>query len=127
MRALTDFISQRALGVDASGIRKVFDLAAQLPDPINLSIGQPDFGVPQEVQAAGMGGINGRVQIQGVVMPKMAVGGPPIAPLNLGPDMTEYQGFAIEDERTYGAYGHSGVLSYRAQRRALCRVEHRRT
>jgi aspartate aminotransferase len=39
-------ISTRALGIDASGIRKVFDLAAKLKDPINLSIGQPDFDVP---------------------------------------------------------------------------------
>src|ERR1700758_2995827 len=40
------FISRRALGVDASGIRKVFDLAAKMKDPINLSIGLPDFDVP---------------------------------------------------------------------------------
>jgi aspartate aminotransferase/aminotransferase len=33
--------------VDASGIRKVFDLAASLQDPVNLSIGQPDFDVPE--------------------------------------------------------------------------------
>src|SRR5439155_1340686 len=46
MRDLTDFISSRALGVDASGIRKVFDLAAKLKDPINFSIGLPDFDVP---------------------------------------------------------------------------------
>ncbi|MBL4889465.1 MAG: aminotransferase class I/II-fold pyridoxal phosphate-dependent enzyme [Candidatus Lindowbacteria bacterium] len=38
--------------IDASGIRKVFDLAAQLEDPINLSIGQPDFDTPEEVKAA---------------------------------------------------------------------------
>lgn len=41
------FISQRALGVDASGIRKIFDLAAKLKDPVNLSIGLPDFDVPE--------------------------------------------------------------------------------
>jgi aspartate/methionine/tyrosine aminotransferase len=40
-------ISQRAIGVDASGIRKVFDLAAKLKDPINFSIGLPDFDVPR--------------------------------------------------------------------------------
>ena len=42
-RPLTDFISRRTNAVDASGIRKVFDLAAKLKDPINLSIGLPDF------------------------------------------------------------------------------------
>jgi aspartate/methionine/tyrosine aminotransferase len=41
-----NFVAQRALEIDASGIRKVFDLAAKLKDPINLSIGQPDFDVP---------------------------------------------------------------------------------
>ncbi len=46
------WISQRAGSFDSSGIRKVFDLAAQLTDPINLSIGQPDFDVPREVKAA---------------------------------------------------------------------------
>jgi aspartate aminotransferase/aminotransferase len=33
--------------IDASGIRKVFALAASLEDPINFSIGQPDFDVPE--------------------------------------------------------------------------------
>jgi len=36
--------------LDASGIRKVFDLAAKMTDPINLSIGQPHFDVPQAVK-----------------------------------------------------------------------------
>lgn len=39
-------LSERALSIDASGIRKAFDLAAKLKSPINLSIGQPDFDVP---------------------------------------------------------------------------------
>ena len=38
--------------LDASGIRKVFDLAASMTDPINLSIGQPDFDVPEPVREA---------------------------------------------------------------------------
>lgn len=46
------WISERADSFDASGIRKVFDLAAKLSDPINLSIGQPDFDVPDTVKAA---------------------------------------------------------------------------
>ena len=37
--------------IDASGIRKVFDLAAKMTAPINLSIGQPDFDVPDAVKA----------------------------------------------------------------------------
>ena len=45
-------ISKRAQSMDASGIRKVFDLAADLEDPINLSIGLPDFDVPDAAKAA---------------------------------------------------------------------------
>jgi len=45
-------ISKRSQMVDASGIRKVFDLAQKLERPINLSIGQPDFDVPEPVREA---------------------------------------------------------------------------
>lgn len=45
-------VSARARAVDASGIRKVFDLAAKLADPINLSIGLPDFDVPEPAKHA---------------------------------------------------------------------------
>ena len=48
----TNWIAERTRAFDSSGIRKVFDLAATLKDPVNLSIGQPDYDVPQEVQAA---------------------------------------------------------------------------
>ena len=46
------FIAERARAIDASGIRRVFDLAASLEDPVNLSIGQPDFDVPEPVKHA---------------------------------------------------------------------------
>ncbi len=46
------FIADRVKLVGSSGIRKVFDLAEKLKDPINLSIGEPDFGVPENVRAA---------------------------------------------------------------------------
>ncbi|QEF98030.1 Putative N-acetyl-LL-diaminopimelate aminotransferase [Stieleria maiorica] len=46
------WIADRTTTFDASGIRKVFDLAAKLKDPVNLSIGQPDFDVPDSVQDA---------------------------------------------------------------------------
>jgi aspartate/methionine/tyrosine aminotransferase len=46
------FITDRLKAMDASGIRRVFDLAASLKDPVNLSIGQPDFDVPAPVKAA---------------------------------------------------------------------------
>lgn len=38
--------------VDASGIRKVFDLAANMKNPINLSIGQPHFDTPDAIKDA---------------------------------------------------------------------------
>jgi aspartate aminotransferase len=46
------WLADRTAKFDSSGIRKVFDLAAKMKDPINLSIGQPDFDVPAEVKAA---------------------------------------------------------------------------
>ena len=52
MRSPADFVSRRAHAVDASGIRKVFDLAAKMKDPINLSIGLPDFDVPPVAKEA---------------------------------------------------------------------------
>ena len=45
-------ITDRLRAIDASGIRKVFDLAKQLDDPINLSIGQPHFDVPEPIRRA---------------------------------------------------------------------------
>jgi len=43
-------LADRTQAFDSSGIRKVFDLAARLKDPINLSIGQPDYDVPDVVK-----------------------------------------------------------------------------
>ncbi len=45
-----DYRADRMNAIDASGIRKVFALAAKLEDPINLSIGQPDFDVDEAVK-----------------------------------------------------------------------------
>src|SRR3954466_5855337 len=70
MRNAADFVSRRAHGVDASGIRKVFDLAAKMTDPINLSIGLPDFDVPDVAKEAAIaairGGQNRYTQTQGI-------------------------------------------------------------
>lgn len=46
------WIADRMHHIDASGIRKVFDLAATMKHPINLSIGQPHFDTPLPVQQA---------------------------------------------------------------------------
>lgn len=47
-----DYLADRTKLMDASGIRKVFALAAKLEDPVNLSIGQPDFDVPEKIKEA---------------------------------------------------------------------------
>ena len=54
------WISKRAGSFEASGIRKVFDLAAKLTDPINLSIGQPDFDVPEAAKKALIDAVNSK-------------------------------------------------------------------
>lgn len=51
------FLAERMKRIDASGIRKVFALAAKMKDPINLSIGQPDYDVDELVKEAAIGAI----------------------------------------------------------------------
>src|ERR1700733_5204054 len=72
MRSPHDYISDRAHGVDASGIRKVFDLAAKMKDPINFSIGLPDFDVPERAKIAAIeairSGQNRYTQTQGIAV-----------------------------------------------------------
>ena len=64
------FLSARSRSVDSSGIRKVFDLAAKLENPVNFSIGQPDFDVPASVRQAAIDAIqsqrNGYTLTQGI-------------------------------------------------------------
>ena len=64
------WIADRMGTFDSSGIRKVFDLAAKLENPVNLSIGQPDFDVPEPIQEAAIaairGGRNGYALTQGM-------------------------------------------------------------
>src|SRR5688500_16382561 len=73
MNPVLDFnelISDRARAVDTSGIRRVFELGAKLKNPINLSIGQPDFPVPDAIKHATIKAIesnrNGYTLTQGV-------------------------------------------------------------
>jgi len=53
-----NWIADRMRGIEVSGIRKVFDLAAKLKDPVNLSIGQPHFPVPDPIKKAAWDAIN---------------------------------------------------------------------
>lgn len=67
---LSTLVSDRSNAIDASGIRRIFALAATLKDPINLSIGQPDFPVPDAIKHAAMNAIesdiNGYTLTQGL-------------------------------------------------------------
>ena len=64
------WIADRMQSIESSGIRKVFDLARSLKDPVNLSIGQPDFDVPEPIKAAAHAAIdqghNGYTVTQGI-------------------------------------------------------------
>jgi aspartate aminotransferase/aminotransferase len=70
--------ADRMAHLDASGIRKVFDLAAKMTDPINLSIGQPDFDVPEPAKDAAIEAIreghNKYTQTQGLAGLREAIG-----------------------------------------------------
>lgn len=64
------WIAERMRHIEVSGIRKVFDLAAKLKDPVNLSIGQPHFPVPAPIKQAAKDAIdhdhNGYTVTQGI-------------------------------------------------------------
>lgn len=70
-------IASRMSKLDASGIRKVFDLAAKLKDPVNFSIGQPDFDVPESIKARAVEAIaqgkNSYTQTQGTAALRTAL------------------------------------------------------
>ena len=48
-RGGAEFLSERVRNVAPSGIRRFFDLAAEMDDVISLSIGEPDFTTPQPI------------------------------------------------------------------------------
>lgn len=62
-------LADRMSRIDASGIRKVFAMAATMKDPVNLSIGQPDYDVDllvkEEAIAQIQAGFNGYTQTWG--------------------------------------------------------------
>ena len=51
------WIAGRMKQTDVSGIRKAFDMAKSMKDPINLSIGLPDFDVADPVKRAAIDAI----------------------------------------------------------------------
>lgn len=96
------WIAARTASFESSGIRKVFDLAAKLANPINLSIGQPDFDVPQPVKQAAIAAIeagkNAYSPTQG------------IAPLREAIDARTKAEFGHADRKCFITSGTSGGL-----------------
>lgn len=74
----THFIADHVKPIGSSGIRRVFDLGATLKDPINLSIGQPDFPVPDAVKDAMIDAIrrnhNGYTVTRGIPQLRQRIG-----------------------------------------------------
>ena len=62
-------LADRVGAMDVSGVRKVFDLARSIDNPVNFSIGQPHFDVPEEAKDAAIkaikAGQNTYTQTQG--------------------------------------------------------------
>jgi len=48
------FLSDRVIHMRPSGVRKIFDLANKVKNPVNLSIGEPDFDIPHEIKEEGI-------------------------------------------------------------------------
>ena len=51
-------LNERILSIKQSGIRRFFDIAAQMENVISLSIGEPDFVTPEHIRAAGIKSLN---------------------------------------------------------------------
>ena len=47
-------ISDRLRNIKPSGVRRIFDLARHMKNPINLSIGEPDFDIPEPLKEEGI-------------------------------------------------------------------------
>ncbi len=52
--SLSDKVSRKVLDLKPSGIRKFFDIAAEMTDVISLGIGEPDYPTPWHVRDAGI-------------------------------------------------------------------------
>jgi aspartate aminotransferase/aminotransferase len=64
------WIADRMRHIELSGIRSVFELGRSLKDPVDLSIGRPDFDVPEPIKAVAKAaidaGANGYTVTQGI-------------------------------------------------------------
>ena len=51
---MRDFVSKAAKNMKPSGIRKFFDIVAEMDDAISLGVGEPDFVTPWGIRQAGI-------------------------------------------------------------------------
>ena len=51
---MRDFINEKIKSIKPSGIRKLFDIANEIPDVISLGVGEPDFDTPWHIREEGM-------------------------------------------------------------------------
>ncbi len=49
---MNNIISKNVESIEISGIRKFYNKVQLYPDAISLTLGQPDFNVPQRVKTA---------------------------------------------------------------------------
>jgi aspartate aminotransferase len=96
------WIADRMHKIDASGIRKVFDLAANMKNPINLSIGQPHFDTPASVKQALSKAVDAGKNVYSVTQG--------IAPLREALQMRIDAELAQADRQTFITSGTSGGL-----------------
>ena len=47
-------LSQKAVSLKPSGIRKFFDIANEMDNVISLGVGEPDFKTPYAIRKAGI-------------------------------------------------------------------------
>ena len=97
-------LSERMTRIDTSRIRRMFDLAAKLDNPINLSIGQPHFPTPapiiEEISRAMRDGKTAYTQTQGIL------------PLRerLARKYSEVNGFETDPDRIVVSAGVAGLI-----------------
>ena len=96
------WIADRMHKIDASGIRKVFDLAATMKNPINMSIGQPHFDTPLPVKQAMIAAIEAGKNVYSVTQG--------IPPLREALQTRISAEFAHSDRQVFVTSGTSGGL-----------------
>jgi len=51
---LRNFLSDKIIGIEPSGIRKFFDIVSEMKDAISLGVGEPDFDTPWHIREEGI-------------------------------------------------------------------------